>query len=258
MLQARRVRRPSNSRRRRKHRECPRGTLPLPNSGGSTQGQRVQGQVAHSDKLRGAGVFRRVSGGKRTVALDRLLRFPELGKIRGSIREGIMNWDGLLCASIVSKLPAGLHHNFVQEATVAEHELEQEVRSLVLHTDGSASMSDGWPKKPALASWSVVVLAQCHSRLIPLFACAAPVELDPVGSSLHLGASRKTNNAGEVSAVTGVSGHSLIALSSRVCGTASDCEERQHDDVAAGSIECQGIRQRSPGGECENVKNTVH
>ena len=37
--------------------------------------------------------------------------------------------------------------------------------------------------------------------MIPLFAVAAPVELDPAGPSLHLGASRRKNNAGEVSAV---------------------------------------------------------
>ena len=52
------------------------------------------------------------------------MRFPELGKIRGSIPEGIMNWDGLLCASIVGMLPFGVRDNFVQEATIAEHELE--------------------------------------------------------------------------------------------------------------------------------------
>ena len=131
------------------------------------------------------------------------MRFPELGRTRGSIPERIMNWDGLLCASIVGMLPVGVRDNFVQEATVAEHELEQEVRSFVFYyTDGSASMSGGWPKEPVLASCSVIVLAQCHSRLIPLFACAAQVELDPAGPSLHLGASRRTNNAGEVSAVT--------------------------------------------------------
>ena len=45
------------------------------------------------------------------------------------------------------------------------------------------------------------MLAQCRSRMIPLFAVAAPVELNPGGLSLHLGASRRTNNAGEVSAV---------------------------------------------------------
>ena len=104
------------------------------------------------------------------------MRFPELGKIRGSIPDKIMKWDGLLCASIVGMLPVGVRDNFVQEATVAEHELEQEVRSLVLYTDGSASMSGSWSKEPVLASWSVIVLAQCHSRLTPLFACAAPVE----------------------------------------------------------------------------------
>ena len=168
------------------------------NPGSSAQGQKVQGQVAHAAKLcrpagSRAGFSRRLSGGKCIVALDR---------IRGSIPEGIMNWDDLLCASIVGMLPLGVLDNFVQEATVAEHELEQEVLSFVLYTDGSASMSGGWPKEQALASWLVIVLAQCHSRLVPLFACAAPVELDPAGPSLHLGASRRINNAGEVSAVT--------------------------------------------------------
>ena len=80
-------------------------------------------------------------------------------------------------------------------AAVAEEELEQEVRFLVLYTDGSASMSRFWPKEPALASWLALVLAQCRSRMIPLFAVAAPVELDPGGPSLLLGASRRTNNA---------------------------------------------------------------
>ena len=98
------------------------------------------------------------------------------------------------------------------------------MRSFVFYTDytdGSASMSGGWPKEPVLASWSVIVLAQCHSRLIPLFACAAPVP------SLHLGASRRTNNAGEVSAVTvAFLVIHFCAQSSRVCGIASDCEER--------------------------------
>ena len=104
------------------------------------------------------------------------------------------------------------------------------MRSFVFYTDytdGSASMSGGWPKEPVLGSWSVIVLAQCHSRLIPLFACAAPVELDPAGASLHLGASRRTNNAGEVSAVTvAFLVIHFFAQSSRVCGMASDCEER--------------------------------
>ena len=70
-----------------------------------------------------------------------------------------------MCASNVGMLPMGVRDVFVQEAAVAEEELEQEVRSLVLYTDGSASMSSGWPKEPALASWSVIVLAQCRSRL---------------------------------------------------------------------------------------------
>ena len=62
-------------------------------------------------------------------------------------------------------------------------------------------MSSGWPKEPAFASWSVIVLAQCRSRMSPLFAVAAPVVLDPAGPSLHLGASRSTVNAQEVSTV---------------------------------------------------------
>ena len=36
-----------------------------------------------------------------------------------------MNWDGALCASIVGMLPLGVRNKFVQEATVAKHELEQ-------------------------------------------------------------------------------------------------------------------------------------
>ena len=50
-------------------------------------------------------------------------------------------------------------------------------------------MSSGRPKEPAAPV------------VIPLFAVAAPVDLDPGGPSLHLEASRRTNNAGEVSAV---------------------------------------------------------
>ena len=153
---------------------------------GDTESAQEGLKVVHAAKPCRAAFSRRPGGRKCIVALDRCVRFLELGRIRGSIPEGIMNWDGLLFASIVSLLPLGVRDNFVQEATVAEHELEQEVRSLVLYTDGSASMSGGWPKEPALASWSVIVLTQCHSRLIPLFACAAPVDLDPAGPSLSI------------------------------------------------------------------------
>ena len=84
-------------------------------------------------------------------------------------------------ASCALRLPACcqcVRDVFVQEAAVAEEELEQEVQSFVLYTDVSASMSSGRPEEPALASWSVIVWAQCRSRMIPLFAVAAPVELD--------------------------------------------------------------------------------
>ena len=46
----------------------------------------------------------------------------------------------------------GVGDVFVQEAAVAEEELDQKVQSLVLYTDVSVSMSSGRPKELALAS----------------------------------------------------------------------------------------------------------
>ena len=147
------------------------------------------------------------------------MRFSELGRPQSIIKEGIRNWNGLLCASIVGMLPMGVRDVFVQ-AAVAVEELEQDVRSLFLYSDGSASMSSGWPKEPALASWSVIVWAQCRSRMIPLFAVAAPVELD-----WELVAERKTLERFQRS-LCGALGHSFFVRFSRVHRVASDCQER--------------------------------
>ena len=62
------------------------------------------------------------------------MRFAELGRLQSIIPEGIRNWNGLLCASIARMLPMEVRDVFVQEAAVAEEELEQEVRSFVFCT----------------------------------------------------------------------------------------------------------------------------
>ena len=89
----------------------------------------------------------RPNGGGRNVASVQCMRFPELGRLQNIIPEGIRNWNGRairlsaccqwVCATSSCKRPP-----------LQEEELEQEVRSLVLCTDGSASMSSGWPKEP--------------------------------------------------------------------------------------------------------------
>ena len=70
-----------------------------------------------------------LTGGGRNIASVQCIRFPKLGTPQNIFPEGIRNWIGLLCASIVGRLPMEVRDVFVQE-----------VRSLVLYTGGSASM----------------------------------------------------------------------------------------------------------------------
>ena len=78
---------------------------------------------------------------------------------------------------------------------------DEQAHEFVIYTDGSAMMTEMWPRQAVCAGWELAILHySAAGQMTWCGSLSAPIQLGRTGTDV-LGATRLTNNAAELTAI---------------------------------------------------------